>query len=241
MSPDMHTLTGAYAAHALPLQEEREFEAHLGECDACAQEIYELQATTARLAGGVAVLPPPALQARVMAHIATVRQLPPEATDGAVATVVRLRVPWYRSPVGLAASVLMLVSLSLGGVVAAQQQRLADERRATQTWAAIVGDPTRVVRSMPVAGGTATLVAAGGRAVFTAQDLPALPGNRSYQLWVVGKDKTVRSVGLLTPHGGQAQSLVPRFGSAVGLAVSVEPSGGSKQPTTKPIVTIAAA
>ena len=46
---ELHTLTGAYALHALPEDERVAFERHLGACEACAQEVRELSATAARL------------------------------------------------------------------------------------------------------------------------------------------------------------------------------------------------
>ena len=48
---DLHTLTGAYAADALDPVERDAFERHLQECADCRQEVAELRATTARLAG----------------------------------------------------------------------------------------------------------------------------------------------------------------------------------------------
>ena len=77
MSPDIHTLTGAYATHSLPEWEEREFQAHLADCAACAAEVAELEATTARIGAALATPPPPELKARVMAQINQTRQLPP--------------------------------------------------------------------------------------------------------------------------------------------------------------------
>ncbi|HYN16781.1 MAG TPA: zf-HC2 domain-containing protein, partial [Actinomycetes bacterium] len=53
MSADLHTLTGAFAAHALSDTERLAFERHLEACPACAQEVRELQATTARLGSAV--------------------------------------------------------------------------------------------------------------------------------------------------------------------------------------------
>jgi anti-sigma-K factor RskA len=75
--PDIHTLTGAYAVDALPDDEREMFEQHLLACDACAQEVTELQATAARLSDAAFELPPPSLRDRVLAEIDATRQEPP--------------------------------------------------------------------------------------------------------------------------------------------------------------------
>ena len=75
MSADLHTLTGAYAAHALSDSERLAFERHLAACPTCAQEVRELTETAARLGAAVAVRPPAALWERVLAEAVATRQL----------------------------------------------------------------------------------------------------------------------------------------------------------------------
>ena len=41
MSTDLHTLSGAYALHALSSEEAEEFQKHLDACPACRQEVKE--------------------------------------------------------------------------------------------------------------------------------------------------------------------------------------------------------
>ncbi|WP_181018887.1 RskA family anti-sigma factor, partial [Streptomyces fradiae] len=77
----LHAPTGAYALHALPDDERAEFERHLRDCPACAQEVRELTATAARLGAAVAAAPPREMRARVLERIATVRQVPPRVPD----------------------------------------------------------------------------------------------------------------------------------------------------------------
>jgi anti-sigma factor RsiW len=73
-SPDIHTLTGAYAVDALEDDERALFELHIRECDACAQEIAELQATAALMGAAAYEAPPASMKAAVMAEVDTVRQ-----------------------------------------------------------------------------------------------------------------------------------------------------------------------
>ena len=79
MSADLHTLTGAYAAHALSDTERLAFERHLDACPACAREVRELEATSACLGAAVAAPPPPELWERIRAEALVTRQLPPVA------------------------------------------------------------------------------------------------------------------------------------------------------------------
>jgi len=77
MTAELHMLTGAYALDAVSDVDRAEFERHLGECDACRQEVAELRATGARLGVAAAVDPPPSLKPAVLADVARTRQLPP--------------------------------------------------------------------------------------------------------------------------------------------------------------------
>jgi anti-sigma-K factor RskA len=75
--------------------------------------------------------------------------------------------------------------------------------------------------------------------VFTAEGLPALPQGRTYQLWVIVASKPV-SVGLIAADAtGRVQAVLttPDIASMPSaVAISVEPTGGSPQPSTTPIM-----
>jgi len=110
----------------------------------------------------------------------------------------------------------------------------AQQRHQEQVDSVLTSEGAKVVQVDAAGGGTATVVHAGTRAVVLA-DLPAV-SDRQYQLWLV-EGQTVRSAGLLpSSAGGRATSYVPDTGAATGLAISLEPVGGSRQPTTQPVV-----
>jgi anti-sigma-K factor RskA len=75
-----------------------------------------------------------------------------------------------------------------------------------------------------------------GKAVFLATGLPPVASDRTYQLWVMAPGHTT-SVGLLG-RGQSAQRLVPDVAPGDTIGVTVEPAGGSRQPTTSPLVAI---
>jgi anti-sigma-K factor RskA len=67
--------------------------------------------------------------------------------------------------------------------------------------------------------------------------LSAAPSGKTYEAWVIPAGRSPRPAGLF--HGGGSTTVhlngtVPK--NAV-VAVTVEPAGGSKQPTTKPFIT----
>ncbi|HEV3013215.1 MAG TPA: zf-HC2 domain-containing protein [Actinomycetota bacterium] len=111
MSADLHTLTGAYAAHALSDTERLAFERHLDACPACAQEVRELTETAARLGGAVAAPPPPDLWDRVRAEALVTRQLAP-----VVGRADRRRrvPPLLAAAAALLVAVLSVTALNLG-------------------------------------------------------------------------------------------------------------------------------
>lgn len=126
---ELHTLTGAYALHALPEGEQLAFERHLGACEACAQEVRELSATAARLGLAVSATAPPALRERVLREITTVRQEPPPHGRSTCATASRGRAG--RWPV-YALAACLAVSAALGGVAVQQYQAVQDARQETR-------------------------------------------------------------------------------------------------------------
>ena len=75
---EMHEDAVAYALTALDAAELAEFEAHLGTCERCQQEVAEFCETAAELTFLNQATPPPTLRANVIAAIRTLPQLPAE-------------------------------------------------------------------------------------------------------------------------------------------------------------------
>ncbi|MGI5291702.1 anti-sigma factor domain-containing protein [Nonomuraea polychroma] len=67
MNDEPHTLSGAYAVHALPYAEWVLFEEHLRACQICGAEVRRLREAAARLAETVAESPPDRLRGRLLA------------------------------------------------------------------------------------------------------------------------------------------------------------------------------
>lgn len=209
---------------------------HLDSCASCAQEVAEFREVGVRLADSVAVNPPAELRERVLREARATRQLPPTGRSLPSPSALGPRV---RKGVSLAAAAaLVVLSTVLAGTAWRSHQDAEQARRLTERIAAVTTDPSRTqVAGRVSRGGTASVVAARGDAVFAARDLPAPPQDRTYQLWVIDGG-TARSAGLMTTVRGATQAWVPGVAAGSTLAVTVEPEGGSKQPTTVPLVTL---
>ena len=233
---DVHTLTGAYAADALPDDERREFDEHLEQCAACRQEVAELAATTARLGAAVSSPAPEAMRARVLAEVARTRQLSPVVSS----LHRRPATPqWFRQPVGIAASFLVVLALGLGILAGVEARRADRADQRADLIAAIITDPHRAQATADIgSGGSGMLVVAGHRAIFEARGVKSLPGDRTYQLWIIGS-KGVRSVGVLGSAGsGDIRQFVDGVNQTDQIGLTVEPEGGSDKPTTKPVMVL---
>lgn len=236
---DVHKLTGAYAVDALDELERARFEQHLTECEDCRAEVVELRETAALLAESVATPPPASLRESVLSGISQVRPLPPEVPD---------TTPAHRladQPAGRGRSwVPFLVAAALAliaGIGAA----------VTQPWASDEDSPTRLTAAEQVldapdaqqvfldlgdAGrATVTRSKAHDRAVIQTEDMVAAPEGKDYELWLMSPDGVFTSAGLMPDAPDQTLVLDGSAADAAAVGITVEPDGGSTEPTTEPI------
>jgi anti-sigma factor RsiW len=247
MTHDLHTLIGAYVLDAISDDERREFEEHLDTCDACAAELGGLLATSARLGASSEVRPPEALHDAVMAEVARTRQLPPlerlspEAaapvpvpTDQTAGVVVPLARRRPRLLLAVAAALVVLAG-SLGGALAVEHHHAATLQQQFEATAQVYAAQDARTTTVDGGGGTLTVVTSArlGRAVVIPRSMHAEPG-RSLQLWVM-HDGTFRSAGLMSDGDPVLATDLP---SGAQLGITSEPEGGSKKPTTPPLVTV---
>ena len=238
MTHDPHTLTGAYALDALDDDERRRFEEHLSTCDTCAEEVRGLLATAGRLGADASVRPPESLHAGVMAQVRATRQVAPlpsgRGAGGAVDPLHRAR-SLSRVLTAVAAA-LLVVAGSLGAVAVSQQRRADRAEQAAGQLAQVLGAPdARTLTAAGPSGSSARVVVSlgQGRAVFVPHAMTAARG-RDLQLWVI-KGGTFRSAGLVAADRPLVAAGVDA-GSVLG--VTVEPDGGSPQPTSAPVLQV---
>jgi hypothetical protein len=247
-----HTLTGVYALDALDTDAEvARFERHMARCQSCTSEVRGFRVTATRLGMAVSRQPPPALRAAVMDEVPRTRQLPAlDDRPGHRRTAPRRtwlpRLATAGAAIGLAAAII------LGIVLVNTQNQLSQARHeltTTKTELAAINavrtaaDATLVTKATPI-GGTVTVVSSASRhqIVVTARGLPALRAGKVYQLWLIGSNgNRIRSEGLLVLHNGRTGPVLIS-GVLTGdiFGITLEPPGGSVQPTAKPFIAIPA-
>jgi anti-sigma-K factor RskA len=237
MKQELHALVGAYAVDALDDFERRRFEDHLAECESCARETRGLREAAAHLGTAVALSPPPRLRDKVMADVARVRPLPPRLSDRRGR---RGQVPWLLT---LSAAACLLVVAGFMGVLTVRAQHRAEraeraEAAGRQLIDVLAAPDARRANGRAGTGGSGTVVAsrAKGKAVVLLVGVPPLPRSQTYELWLMGPGKP-RPAGLLR-HPGEPV-IAAGLGDATQVGVTVEPAGGSPQPTSVPVLTVA--
>ncbi len=264
---DLHSLAGEYAVGALSDEETRQFETHLETCPDCREEVAEMREIAVQLSEGVATDPPPTLRASVLHQIAQTAQdraaprpalvAPTDeqergrhlaegasSADGAGSNVIPLQRGAQRRNrlVGLLAAAAVVVAVAMGGwavqsrndanQATAQAQELSSLLTAKDVRTASAGFGT-------AGNGTVVVSRSQGRALLVAADLPALPSGKVYEAWTFSSSPTPKPAGTFTARSAPAVVSLPA--AAVGasqVAVTVEPSGGSQQPTSKPVFAV---
>ncbi len=239
---DPHTLAGAYVMDSVSPADRAAFEQHLAGCEPCRQEIRGLREATARLAGAVAVQPPPGMRDAALAAAGRTRQLPPavRAEPGGWPARAAARGRWLpRLALGLAGA-LAALAIVLGVAVSGTQHRLDQAQLHTRAIATVLnaGDATMLTAKVST-GGTATVVMSHRERalVFTAAGLQPLPAAEGYELWLMGPAGD-RGAGMMpgSRPGSVGPMVVSGLASGDRVGLTVEPAGGSPRPTSAPVL-----
>ncbi|OZM74510.1 hypothetical protein CFN78_05185 [Amycolatopsis antarctica] len=248
-SPDMHTLAGAYALDALSEHERARFQRHLDECAACTQEVREMRATAARLGAAVAADPSPEFKQRVLAQVRTTRQDSPTASVDSVERT-RRRTGAPRWAVGLSAAAAV-VGLAVAGVSAglasdandeltvAQQQLEQARAQYSPAGDLLTASDVRIASNDALTGGGGTVVASQSqnRMMFLGSQLPDHGPDHDYQIWLMDPEGIPRSAGIVgTETAGDGVLMTDGIQGMAKVAMTVEPKGGSPEPTTAPVL-----
>lgn len=229
MSTDLHTLSGAYAIDALSPEEAEEFRTHLSACQVCRDEVRELRQAAAEMGASEALMPPPALRARVLEAAGRQPQQPPKV--GARRDHKRR---WQ--PRLLVAAAVAVVVAAVGVGVAVTQR--PDQPPVSAAVSRVFSAPDAHQATVGTSNGGKVTVATSPRLNEMAVETDALPklGNEQvYQIWAVHDGAMTSAAVLSNPDAGAAMEM-PKPGTQV--AITIEPAGGSAQPTSKPIVTV---
>ena len=218
----------AYSLGALDADETIALESHLQTCESCRVELAEYQRISTGLLSALPPRPPrPALKRILQKHLAPSR-------------------PQFKFSFGqiaIASAFILLVALNIVSLLQIyslkqQQAELSNQHYSEQTAIAMLAYPGTQPISFDQNGISGSLLMDNNRnllAVF-AWHLPPAPAGKTYQMWLIDAKGDRTSVGLLTPDTDQpfvmavVTSSMP-LTNFTGLGVTLEPSGGSPQPT----------
>jgi anti-sigma-K factor RskA len=215
-------LIAGQALYALSPQDEERVALHVAECDRCRRQLREAEALAASLAYAVpAAAPPPDLRDRVLAAVEPVVEAAPAPAPARAQSARRSRSWWPRIsavavPV-LAAAVVGLViwNVSLHSDLSGLHSKLYHGQAGN------------------LRGVGNVIVTHNGNATLYASIAPAPPG-KTYEAWVI-RGKVALPAGIFQGGGTVNLQLTQNARPGDVIAVTVEPAGGVKQPTGKPI------
>lgn len=211
---------GSYALGIAEGPELVEIEEHLARgCPQCTPGVCSAMGTVAAMSGAVKLADPPArLRRRVVTMVA-----PPKRLTAAV------WIPWAVA----GALAVALLSIAIPG-----RGRSSDTARL-QSALSILNDPvTRDITFGEPAARGRVFVSPGKGVVFIAAHLPKLDENKTFELWVIPQAGNPIPAGTFRSEADSSAVHV-RPGpveNAAAIAVTVEPNGGSPQPTTTPFI-----
>jgi anti-sigma-K factor RskA len=231
----------AYMLGALEPGEAAELERHAEACERCQAEIRWLTPALDALPEGIERLQPPReLRSRLMAEVRTdggegaaargdSRAVKPGLLERAFAWVRDLGSgPMGLRPVaGVAVAALVVVAVAgfaIGGGIGSGSGS---------------GGGASIVETSEPSGVTAKMVNEGDSGALHLANVKQLPSDRVLEAWV-RRDGDVEPVeALFVPdRKGQASTELPDMNGVEVVMVTTEPRGGSKSPTSAPIVTI---
>ncbi|MGE5140067.1 MAG: anti-sigma factor domain-containing protein [Rudaea sp.] len=241
---EIQELIPAYVLGACEADEAARVERHVASCTQCGHVLDEYQPAASQLAFAVPrIAPPPDLKYRTIEHA-----LAAGKESSRPSLPAARRASWLER-LGLGS--ILLGAATVAAVLAIafglwQVNRLNDElarQRDMMTVIAYAQGQAVTVRGTSAApGATGRLYADpdSQTAALITTNMPPVPADRVYQLWLTEPNGKKISGGLFTADAeGTGYLLIrtPQQLSAYSLVgVTVEPRGGSPGPTTKPVL-----
>jgi anti-sigma-K factor RskA len=219
---------GAYVLGALPDDERRGFETHLATCERCRVEVDELAGAADALPGSApAMVPPPALKARIMAEVNREAALLAAAGSGAdrpeVAKPRREKRRWFGIQSLALACATLLAGIGVGAAV----------------FAGGGGKTLQVAATGAAAKAVAEVDVSGNKAVLVAHNMPTPGQGKTYQVWLKRPGEAPRpTTALFTPlsDGSATATVTGDLHDGDQILVTAEPQGGSPMPTSDPVL-----
>ncbi len=224
----------AYAINALDADETAALQAHLQTCDSCRAELADYQRVSTGL---LSALPPqaprPSLKRALAARLPSAKK----------AVRPRWQLGWSFGQFATATAFTLLLGMNLFSsfqmrAMQSQQAELTRQLEMEQTALAMIASPGAY--TLPVSDGavTGSLIVNSGKnsAILILSNLPKLKEGEIYQMWFIEPDNGRVSAGLIDVNRDSSITIASldsrdSLQAYTGIGVTVEPAGGSDQPT----------
>jgi anti-sigma-K factor RskA len=222
----------AYAIGALDSGEIAALESHLLTCEVCQAEL----STYAHLSEQLLLAVPPQqpstmLRRKLQVHLPSARK------------ISKPKISWSFTQISVSLAMIVLLALSIFSLIQMQslfqqKSKLAQQVETSQLALAAMSNPE--TQALPITAenisGTLLLAKEQNVAVIITWNLPVLQSNQTYQIWLIDPQGKRTSGGIFNSQPGlpYTSTTVSSPGGLVnfnGIGVTIEPAGGSPQPT----------
>jgi anti-sigma-K factor RskA len=243
-----------YALDALEGSQKAALEQHVDTCGACRRELESLRGDMALLAlAASGPHPPQRSRERLLAALAAERPAAAPERAGAGSGGFG-RLGWMAAALAFIAGAALMkeakeqnaaLQREIAGLQTKTAAQDAERERVRSQFAEFAGPGAQpvtlvVAKNRPQPQGQAIYVQSSGKLLFVASDLPALPDDKAYELWLLPSAGNPAPAGVFRPDAKGCGVVVnPPLNagvSAKGFAITVEPKQGSAAPTTKPVM-----
>ncbi len=231
----------SFSLGALSAEENAALISHLKTCNDCQMELADYQKTATGLLHSVPPrMPPASLRKKLAVRLPSAQK----RTSGLLAISFK--------QFAAAAVLATLLGLNLFSVMQIrslqeQQNALAEKLSAEQATIGMLAHPGTqlelVAADLPDLTGSVLLDKDKNTAVLVLWNLPELEEDQIYQIWLINEQGEKISAGLFNSSNEQGyttasvQSSIP-IGQFVAMGVTIEPSGGSEQPTGSRVLVV---
>ena len=223
----------SYVLCAMPDDQAEAFAYHLGDCEACAGKVEELEFVAHALLSGVPQLTAPAqIRGRVMETVRAEAELLQAAGAGADrgerSKSRKGRFSLRPLPSVAVAAVLLALGLATGALLSGDDG----------------AGPTRTIRAQSApAGATAEMRIGSDGARLVVNGIPAPTRGRIYQVWLDHRNdrqpaQPTKALFSVNKDGEASVDVPGKLNDVSKVLVTSEPLGGSEIPTRQPVIAV---
>lgn len=222
----------AYALGALDAEDVNALEAHLRTCESCRAELAEYRTISNNLLAAVPQRQPSAaLRRRLQSQLPSAQK------------TMRPRFSWSFGQLATGAALVLLLFMNLFSFlqmrqIQLQQSGLLQQLKTNQFALSMLAYPS--TQAFPIAAenlsGSVLLDRERNTVALVMWHLPDLSEEQTYQIWLIEPNGHRVSAGLFRPQADAAYTTQPVYSKQdisnfTGVGVTIEPAGGSDQPT----------